>query len=784
MKKKIFAMCLVIMIMFGFLQETVCAEEASSEEQGEGYHFLDLQLPEPDGNSEEYGVRANGANLPEKYDARSIVGFLPEVRNQGNYDTCWAFAALASAEASLIKQGYAASTLDLSEYQLAYFFYHHVTDPLGNTEGDATNALTTNFANQGGNSLFTMWALAGWQGPALEEVLPYSTLDTQARLGSEYAYQKDYAHLQNAYLLNTTDLENIKKMIMEHGAVNIGYRNSSVYSNEENHAYYNPTTDQGGGHAVTIVGWDDTFSKNNFNQAPPEDGAWLIRNSWGTDKGEGGYFWLSYYDASLEKIGYVFDFSLAGKYDYNYQYDGSNGSSSVIIPNGGMAANVFQTFTTKGYCQSLSAVSIGLYSANVDYTVSIYMDPQSNDPTSGQLLYSQTGRTEYTGYYTIPLEKEVTLIPGHTFSIVYTLSKDSGDGIKVFVDKSYPNHNWISFVSQTSAGQSYVTTKSGWYDLNNLQVCARIKAFSKKKDCLHAQTETKVTPADASLGQEGNIQVQCADCTEILSNISISAPDQVILENAAYLCDGTVKEPSIRVLDKAGTTVSPSDYTVTWQGDRKNPGTHYALLTFRGNYKGTMTASFTIGLDRVKKLKNSSLGTRSIKMKWNPVNGAAGYQVYRYDSNKKRYVKIKTLSSKTTSYQNKSLKSAKSYKYKIRAYRTTGTGTVYGDYSEVLFTATKPTQVKKLKTEKRTKTSIKLKWKKVSGASGYQIYRYHTGKKKWKKVKVITKRNTTTYTNKKLKSKKNYKYKVRAYKQNGKTTASGTYSSTLKVKTR
>ena len=132
---------------------------------------------------------------------------MPEVRNQGNYDTCWAFAALASAEASLIKQGYAASTLDLSEYQLAYFFYHHVTDPLGNTEGDATNALTTNFANQGGNTLFTMWALAGWQGPALEEVLPYSTLDTQARLGSEYAYQKDYAHLQNAYLLNTTDFE-------------------------------------------------------------------------------------------------------------------------------------------------------------------------------------------------------------------------------------------------------------------------------------------------------------------------------------------------------------------------------------------------------------------------------------------------------------------------------------------------------------------------------------------------------------------------------------------------
>ena len=57
-----------------------------------------------------------------------------------------------------------------------------MTDPLGNTEGDATTPLTKDFANQGGNSMFTTWALAGWQGAALESALPYDTLSTTAQL--------------------------------------------------------------------------------------------------------------------------------------------------------------------------------------------------------------------------------------------------------------------------------------------------------------------------------------------------------------------------------------------------------------------------------------------------------------------------------------------------------------------------------------------------------------------------------------------------------------------------
>ena len=77
-----------------------------------------------------------------------------------------------------------------------------------------------------------------------------------------------------------------------------------------------------------------------------------------------------------------------------------------------------------------------------------------------------------------------------------------------------------------------------------------------------------------------------------------------------------------------------------------------------------------------------------------------------------------------------------------------------------------------------------MAWKKTTRADGYQIYRYNSTKKKWKKVTTIKKGTTVTYTNKKLKSKKTYQYKVRAYKQNGNTTVYGSYSKILKVRTK
>lgn len=778
-------------MIIGLCPQTVYAENETGQaensqqtaEQGEGYHFVDLELPKTAGTQPKAGVRAYGAGIPEKYDARSLIG---TVRKQGGYQTCWSFAALASAEASLITKGYATNALDLSEYQLAYFFYHHVTDPLGNTEGDATTPLTKDFANQGGNSMFTTWALAGWQGAALESVLPYDTLSTTAQLSDSLAYGQDWAHMQNAYWINSSDMESIKQMVMQYGAVNIGYQESGGYRNETYNSYYNPSG-TGSGHAVTIVGWEDTFSKENFNQTPKEDGAWLIRNSWGTDSGENGYFWMSYEDASISSQAFVFDFERADNYSYNYQYDGGNGISRIKINNNGMAGDIFKVYGSSP--QILSAVSLGIYDTNVKYKLSIYKDPDAGNPTSGTLAATQSGTMPgYAGYYTIPLEKQIILYPGHTFSVIYQLENPSGNEVTIFVDTSYTNGGWISFKSSTAAGQSLLkmSSTSGWYDLhtNTTPMCARIKAFTKTTACLHTDQETSVTKADASKGTDGSITTKCKDCNITLSKSNISAPNKIVLGNDSYTYDGKTKEPSVKVYDKTGKVISAANYTISRSSGRKEPGTYTVKVTFKGNYSGTLSSSFKIQLGKVKGLKNGTLKTDSVQIKWNKLTGATNYQIYRYDSAKKKYVKLKTVSSGKSSYTDKKREAARAYKYKIRAYRSTGGKTSYSSYSDVLYTAAKPKKVSALTAKKKTKNSVKLAWKKITRADGYQIYRYNSTKKKWKKVTTIKKGTTVTYTNKKLKSKKTYQYKVRAYRQNGNTKAYGSYSDILKVRTK
>ena len=771
MKNRILAVFLIAAMVIGLCPQTVYAVNETGQtensqqttEQGEGYHSVDLELPKTTKTQTRSGVQAYGAGIPEKYDARSLIG---TVRKQGSYQTCWSFAALASAEASLIKKGYATNTLDLSEYQLAYFFYHHVTDPLGNTAGDATTPMTKDFANQGGNSMFTTWALAGWQGAALESVLPYDTLSTTAQLSDTLAYGQDWAHMQNAYWIDMDDIESVKQMVMQYGAVNIGYRESGGYRNETYHSYYNPSG-SGSGHAVTIVGWDDTFSKENFNQTPEENGAWLIHNSWGTDSGENGYFWMSYEDASISSQAFVFDFERADNYSYNYQYDGGNGISRIKINNNGMAGDIFKVYGSSP--QILSAVSLGIYDTNVNYKISIYKDPEAGNPTSGTLAATQSGTTPgYAGYYTIPLKSQVILNPGHTFSVVYQLENPSGDEVTIFVDTSYTNGGWISFKSSTAAGQSLLkmSSTSGWYDLhtNKTPMCARIKAFTKTTACLHTDQETSVTKADASKGTDGSITTKCKDCNITLSKSNISAPNKIVLGNDSYTYDGKTKEPSVKVYDKTGKVISAADYTISRSSGRKEPGTYTVKVTFKGNYSGTLSSSFKIQLGKVKGLKNGTLKTDSVQIKWNKLTGATNYQIYRYDSAKKKYVKLKTVSSGKSSYTDKKREPARAYKYKVRAYRSAGGKTSYSSYSDVLYTAAKPKKVSTLTAKKKTKNSVKLTWKKTTRADGYQIYHYNSTKKKWEKVTTIKKGTTVTYTNKKLKSKKKYYVRIRSYK--------------------
>ena len=158
----------------------------------------------------------------------------------------------------------------------------------------------------------------------------------------------------------------------------------------------------------------------------------------------------------------------------------------------------------------------------------------------------------------------------------------------------------------------------------------------------------------------------------------------------------------------------------------------------------------------------------------------SGYRIYRSTKKNSGYKYLKQLSSKTASYTNKKLKSGKTYYYKVRAYSDVFGDRYYGSYSASLKSGTRP--AKPRVTVKRSGRRLKIKYKKISGASGYRIY-IRTGKKgKYKRVKQYTSGKKVSYKSKKLKRKKTYYVKVRAYKTiNGKKYF-GSYSKAKKVK--
>lgn len=455
--------------------------------------------------------------VQSRYDPREN-GQITPVRSQDS-NTCWAFSSLGAGEMSLIRKGLAdPAVLDLSEAHLTYFFYHSTEDPLGNTAGDGNQNISGyDFMAAGSNTIFSTFALAGWVGAADESAAPFEELTAETKYLESMAYG-DAAHLQNAYWINFKDIDAVnvtKQMIQKYGGAAINLYWGRMYYNAENSAYYFPLDpDKANNHSAVIIGWDDTYAKENFTEdfRPKEDGAWIVKNSYGEDRGDRGYFYLSYEDSAVNikntnanrARAYIFDFEPADNYDSIYQYDGSAGAYNATNPDspltrissGASIANVFSVHNEKNtHNETLKAVSFALFDTAVSYSIQIYKNPaDASDPASGMpaLSVPVSGSTSYVGYYTVPLTETVPLVEGDVFSVVITLEKASGGDIHFFADKTYQNGNWISFVNQVKEGESFRLLDGKWEDMAVNGVTARIKAFTNADEIVSME-QTKVT---------------------------------------------------------------------------------------------------------------------------------------------------------------------------------------------------------------------------------------------------------------------------------------------------
>lgn len=225
---------------------------------------------------------------------------------------------------------------------------------------------------------------------------------------------------------------------------------------------------------------------------------------------------------------------------------------------------------------------------------------------------------------------------------------------------------------------------------------------------------------------------------------------------------------------KSGTAYAdvPYDYDF-WQ---------YSSTSRVDGYSGKLDTNFwykdtSIKTTGVKASAESASGP--VKLSWSETaDDVTGYRVYRYDPEQEKYVYLK--STKNRSYTDENVSSGKTYQYKVRCYWTIGGTNYYGNYSSVVSVTTPPAKVSGVSTAVRSSTYLTLSWDKVSGASGYRIYKYNTSSKSYEKVTTISKGSTVSYKITGLTVATEYQFKVRAYKKTDTGTLWGSSSSAYK----
>ncbi len=382
----------------------------------------------------------NVTGLPSRFDLRDW-GWITPVKNQGSMGACWTFSFGEALETALLKA--TGIIYDISE------IYMHNLQIRYSAFGD----LTTDVA---GMNYMALANVVSWLSVGEKDV----EYDEIGKL-SRFIDSVNKIHLQDAYFImpNSADyMMDVKKAILNYGAVSINYASSDnePYFNVITSAHYTneslmPT------HAVAIIGWDDNYSADNFLITPPGNGAWIVKNSWGSEWGDEGYFYLSYYEKSLfvpdpdTDIIYPFIaciFTNAIDYHVNYQTD-----LTGLHDFDGNYTQYSNEFTAE-YDDLIAGVGTYFNQSGIDYSFDIYVN--------NKLIHSQSGISEFAGYRTIVLSSYVPVKKGDKFKVVFKNNN--------LPYEAYSRNHYIHGMSFVSADGNV------WRDitLENKTVCLKV----------------------------------------------------------------------------------------------------------------------------------------------------------------------------------------------------------------------------------------------------------------------------------------------------------------------
>jgi C1A family cysteine protease len=496
---------------------------------GPGYTPPPVNLMGLSTPAEKLLLRVSGSELPATYDLRE-EGKVTSVKNQGNTGSCWAFSSLASFESYIL--GTEEENRDFSENNMKNLVTKYYSEGFDFT------------VNDGGNAFMAMAYLTRWSGPLNESEDPFS--ETSTNSPTELPIQK---HVKEVLILpdRTGPLDNevIKQALMDYGAVySTIYWNSLNY--QETNRTYLYTGSNNANHAITIVGWDDSFDRNMFKNVPSGNGAFIIKNSWGKIWGEEGYFYISYYDTS---IGYnenaVFTAAEKDNFDYNYQYD-PLGWTTQMGYSGYSTAWGGNVFSSQGN-EKLEA--IGFYTTDLDaaYEIYVYKNP-TNGPVNqaGNFVVKENGTCSFPGYHTHLLNSPVDLSAGEKFSVIIKFSNPSSASYPLAVEM--PLSYSYSSKAQANSGESYISPDGfSWLDITS---DAR---YSEANFCIKAFTIVNELP---EAGFSSNVTDWVPPLTAQFTDLSTSAFSWEWDFNGDGITDSTVQNPVYTYTSYGNYTVS------------------------------------------------------------------------------------------------------------------------------------------------------------------------------------------------------------------------------------
>ena len=379
----------------------------------------------------------NVETLPKKFDLRDW-GWVSSVKNQGKMGSCWAFGITAALESVLIR--YANITYNFSENNLQNTMIKY-------------SKYGSKMLAESGNTIFGQSYYSGWLGVSPAE---YDTYDELGKISPLIATTED-VHTKDIVFIpirkNSTDNDPLKRALLNYGAVAVGYYHDfkMPYYNETTYGYYNYANTTMN-HIVCLVGWDDTYPKENFVETPPGDGAFILKNSWGTKFGDEGYFYISYYDVSLAKASHSMTFDIQNNNDYDKLYQ-----HEICYNN-----TINYTYTMNKFVaeKNLMIAAVGSFILDIgDYNYTILVN--------GEKVYEQNGKYDYEGYLTIPLDEYIPVMKGDEFAVISKSTMQNVGNIRTHAEPH------VSFASNDGVE---------WKDLAEYNYTAMIKVYTINLD--------------------------------------------------------------------------------------------------------------------------------------------------------------------------------------------------------------------------------------------------------------------------------------------------------------